>query len=252
MEFPSQLTQGVLLKRYKRFLAEIILNNQEHRVIYCPNMGAMAGCDVLGSRIWFSHSDNPSRKFPDTWELVEVDGGNLVCVNTQHAKQLILEAISKGTLTELQGYTQSTLPSPYSEEEGLDLILETSDPDMVSEKCVVVIKGVTLGDEIHRGFYPDSPGSRGFEQLKALINAKQQGFRAVLVYCVLHTGIDRIYPADHIDPDFGAMLRQAAVAGVEVLGYRADIALSDISIASQVEVCIPARMICSPRSEKSQ
>lgn len=252
MEFPSHLTQGVLLKRYKRFLAEIILNNQEHRIIYCPNMGAMAGCDVLGSRIWFSHSKNPRRKFPDTWELVEVDGGNLVCVNTQHAKQLILEAINKGILTELQGYTLSELDPPYLEEEGLDLLLEKKDSDLPSEKCFVVIKGVTLGDEIHRGFYPDSPGSRGYEQLKALMNAKQQGYRAVLVYCVLHTGIERIYPADHIDPEFGCMLRQAAIAGVEVLGYRVDIALSDISIASQVEVCIPARMICSSRSEKSR
>lgn len=252
MEFSSHLTQGVLLKRYKRFLAEIILNNQEHRIIYCPNMGAMAGCDVLGSRIWFSHSKNPRRKFPDTWELVEVDGGNLVCVNTQHAKQLILEAINKGTLTELQGYTLSELDPPYLEEEGLDLLLEKREAKLPSEKCFVVIKGVTLGDEIHRGFYPDSPGSRGYEQLKALMNAKQQGFRAVLVYCVLHTGIERIYPADHIDPEFGCMLRQAAIAGVEVLGYRVDIALSDISIASHVEVCIPARMICSSRSEKSR
>lgn len=252
MEFTSHLTQGVLLKRYKRFLAEIILNNQEHRVIYCPNMGAMSGCDVLGSRIWFSHCDDSHRKFPDTWELVEVDGGNLVCVNTQHAKALILEGISNGCIEELQGYTQSALEPPYLEEEGLDLLLEKQVQGASPEKCFVVIKGVTLGDEIHRGFYPDSSGSNGAEQLKSLISAKQQGYRAALVYCVLHTGIDRVYPADHIDPEYGSMLRQAAIAGVEIMGYRVDISLSEISIATRVEVCIPARMICSSGSEKSR
>lgn len=253
MEFPSQLTQGVLLKRYKRFLAEIILNNQEHRVIYCPNMGAMSGCDVLGSRIWFSRTVNTSRKFPDTWELVEVDGGNLVCVNTQHVKKLILEAIDKQTIAELQGYTRSEIDPPYLEEEGLDLLLERKEShSSITEKCFVVIKGVTLGDEIRRGFFPDCSATRGVQQLKSLISAKQQGFRAVLVYCVLHTGVDRVFPADHIDPDFGAMLRQAAIAGVEVLGYRVDISLSEISVTTQVEVCIPARLICSSRSEKSR
>lgn len=223
MEFTSSLTQGVLLKRYKRFLAEIILNNQEHRIIYCPNMGAMSGCDVLGSRIWFSQSKNPCRKFPDTWELVEVDGGNLVCVNTQHAKHLVLEAIESGKLVELQGYAKSKLEPPYLEEEGLDLLLEKPDEQGISEKCFVVIKGVTLGDEVHRGFYPDASSQRGSEQVRSLMHAKQQGYRAMLVYCVLHTGISRVFPSDHIDPDYGNVLRQASIAGVEVVGYRVDI-----------------------------
>lgn len=252
MQFVSSLVQGVLLKRYKRFLAEIIMNNQEHRIIYCPNMGAMSGCDVLGSRIWFSHTKNPRRKFPDTWELVEVDGGNLVCVNTQHAKELIMEAIANSKLSELQGYSKSILEPPYLEEEGLDLLLEKPDDQGIGEKCFVVIKGVTLGDEIHRGFYPDSSSQKSVEQIRSLIHAKQQGYRAVLVYCVMHTGVSRVFPADHIDADYGNLLRQASIAGVEVIGYRVDISLSEISIATPIEVCIPARMICAYRPEKSQ
>lgn len=253
MEFTSPLIQAVLLKRYKRFLAEIVLNNQEHRIIYCPNRGAMLGCDVLGSRVWFSHSKNPRRKFPDTWELIEVDGGNLVCVNLQHAKRLVLEAIDNGRLTELEGYTQTILEPPYLEEEGLDLLLEKIDEKgEITEKCFVVIKGVTLGDEIHRGFYPDASSQKGVEQIKALIQAKQQGYRSVLVYCVTHTGISRVFPADHIDPDYGCLLRQASLAGVEVIGYRVDISLTEISITTPVEICIPARMICSSRPEKSR
>lgn len=254
MKFASPLTQAVLLKRYKRFLAEIVLNNQEHRIIYCPNRGAMLGCDVLGSRIWFSHAKSPRRKFPDTWELVEVDGGNLVCVNPQHAKRLVLEAIHDGKLVELQGYAQTILEPPYLEEEGLDFLLEKSNEENEneSEKCFVVIKGVTLGDEIHRGFYPDASSQKGSEQIKALIQAKQQGYRSVLVYCVTHTGITRVFPADHIDPDYGSLLRQAVLAGVEVIGYRTDISLTEIAITTPVEICIPARMICSSRPEKSR
>jgi sugar fermentation stimulation protein A len=246
MEFASSLTQAVLLKRYKRFLAEIVVNNQEHRVIYCPNMGAMAGCDLLGSRVWFSHSNNPRRKFPDTWELVEVDAGYLVCVNTQNAGALVLEGIKNGTIAELQGYAHISQDTPLLDDQGFDLYLdEPFDPKM--SKCYVDIKSVTLGDEIHRGFYPDAPTEKGVQQLKSLIHAKELGNRAVLIYCVQHTGIDRVFPADHIDSKYGAMLRQAMIAGVEILAYRLEISLSEMHIATPIEVCIPARMICSSR-----
>lgn len=259
MEFPSILTQAVLLKRYKRFLAEVVLNNQEHHVIYCPNMGSMTGCDILGSRIWFSHSANPRRKFPDTWELVEVNSGYLVGVNTQYSNPLIVEAIENGTIEELKEYTRISLDPPHLDENGFDILLEKESQEnelaeeaSISEKCFVVSKSVTLGDEIHRGFFPDGPTERGCQQLKSLIHAKQLGYRAVLLYSVLHTGIERIFPADHIDPEYGKLLRQALIAGVEIYGYRVDISLSQIQLTTQVEVCIPARMICTSRSEKSK
>ncbi len=248
MEFPSPLTQAVLLKRYKRFLAEIVINNQEHRVIYCPNMGAMTGCDILGSRVWFSRSPNTRRKFPDTWELVEVDAGYLVCVNTLNTNQLILEGIVNGVINELQGYTQILLDPPLLEDHSFDILLEKN-PGIIddTEKCFVVSKGVTLGDEIHRGFFPDTPTEKGVQQLKALIHAKEMGYRAVLIYCIQHTGIERVFPADHIDPKYGSTLRQAMMAGVEMMAYRLDISLSEMHLATPVEVCIPARMICSSR-----
>ncbi len=247
MEFASPLTQAVLLKRYKRFLAEIVVNNQEHRVIYCPNMGAMTGCDILGSRVWFSHSANPRRKFPDTWELVEVDGGHLVCVNTQNSTQLITEAIENGIITELQGYTHLNITPNALGEYAFDLSLCPQAPSTQTPSCFVHINSVTLGDEIHRGFFPDAPTDKGVQQLKALIHAKENGYRAVLVYCVQHTGINRLFPADHIDPKYGSLIRQAMIAGVEIYAYRLDITLNEMSIAKAIEVCIPARMICSSR-----
>lgn len=247
MEFASPLTQAVLLKRYKRFLAEIVINNQEHRVIYCPNMGAMTGCDILGSRLWFSHSSNPRRKFPDTWELVEVDGGYLVCVNTQNSQELIVEGIEKGVITQLQGYAQINLAPPLLEDHSYDLSLNHHTQDGEPQHCYVHINNVTLGDEIHRGFFPDAASEKAVQQLKALMHAKKLGHRAMLVYCVQHTGIERLFPADHIDPQYGSLLRQAMIAGVEIHAYGVDISLTQMSIARPVEVCIPARMICSSR-----
>jgi sugar fermentation stimulation protein A len=247
MEFASPLTQAVLLKRYKRFLAEIVINNQEHRVIYCPNVGAMTGCDILGSRIWFSHSPNPRRKFPDTWELVEVDAGYLVCVNTQNSTELVIEGIQKGIITEFQDYTEVNLSKVQLGDHDFDLSLNKDENQQASDTCFVNINSVTLGDEIHRGFFPDAPTDKGVAQLKGLIHAKESGHRAVLMYCVQHTGISRLFPADHIDPKYGTLLRQALIAGVEILAYRVDITLNEMHLEMPIEVCIPARMICSSR-----
>lgn len=254
MEFPSPLTQAVLLKRYKRFLAEIVLNNQVHNTIYCPNMGAMTGCDVLGSRVWYSHSEESHRKYPDTWELVEVNDGFLVCVNPLYSHFLIKEGIENNTITELQGYTSIISDPPVLEENGFDLLLENNDDEdtqnpalLCDEKCFVVINNVTLGDEIHRGFFPDAHSDKSSQQLKSLIHAKQLGYRAVLFFCVLHTGIDRIFPADHIDTEYGRLLRQAMITGVEFVGYKAHIDFNAIKLQDPVEICVPARLICTSR-----
>ncbi|MBS0288486.1 MAG: DNA/RNA nuclease SfsA [Proteobacteria bacterium] len=247
MEFVSPLTQAILLKRYKRFLVEIVVNNQDHRVIYCPNMGAMTGCDILGSRIWFSQSCNNRRKFPHTWELVEVDAGHLVYVNTQNSTDLIKEGIEKGIISQLQGYQHLSISPPLLDNFAFDISLSDNLKSLDKSVCFVHINQVTLGDEIHRGFFPDAPTEKGAQQLKALIHAKAAGYRAVLLYCVQHTGINRLFPADHIDSKYGSLLRQAMIAGVEIYAYRLDITLSSISIMSPVEVCIPARMICSSR-----
>jgi len=244
MEFSSPLTQAVLLKRYKRFLAEVVVNNEENRLIYCPNQGMMRGCEILGSRIWFSHTFNPQRRFPDTWELIEVDAGYLVCINTQHPLPLLIEGIQNGVIQPLQGYARLQLAPPPLDEHHFDMCLEKEASD---EKCWVALNHVTLGDEIHRGFFPDAITEKGVQQLRALIHAKQLGHRAILFYAVLHSGIERIFPADHIDIQYGYALRQAMIAGVEVMAYRVGISLEEISFVKPVEVCIPARMICSSR-----
>ncbi len=244
VEFSGPLTQAVLLKRYKRYLAEVVADNKEHRIIYCPNLGAMTGCDVLGSRIWFSYAPNTLRKYPETWELVEVDAGYLVCVNTHNDVPLVIEGIQDGTIQELQGYQQMTCNPQLLGEYSLSLLLEAKADGTA---CYLDVKSVTLGDEIHRGFFPDAPTAHSVAQLKLLIHAREQGYRAVLLYCVQHMGIDRVFPADHIDSEYGRTLRKAIIAGVEILAYRVDISLHNIKLVKPVDVCIPARMICSSR-----
>ncbi|HRE30527.1 MAG TPA: DNA/RNA nuclease SfsA, partial [Candidatus Berkiella sp.] len=218
-----------------------------------PNMGAMTGCDILGSRIWFSQCGNPRRKFPETWELVEVDGGHLVCVNVHSTKQLVLEAIQNGAIQELSYYDHIDRDPELLDECSFDLMLkQQAHEDDEQNTAFVMMQSVTMGDEIHRGFFPDAMTQKGVQQLKSLIYAKQRGYRAVLVFAVLHTGIHRLFPADHIDSEYGGLIRQAVIAGVEVIGYRVDISFNAMSLTEPVEICIPARLICSSRAEKSQ
>ncbi|HET9843667.1 MAG TPA: DNA/RNA nuclease SfsA, partial [Gammaproteobacteria bacterium] len=168
MEFTSSLTEAILLKRYKRFLADVAVSKTDRRTIYCPNTGAMRGCNILGSRVWFSSSTNLRRKYPDTWELVEIDGGYLVAINTQRTNQLILEAIASGTITEIQGYKNIEREYALTHYNNrFDFRFSNHEYDKTP--CFMEVKAVTLGDEICRGFYPDSNAEITTHQLKALI-----------------------------------------------------------------------------------
>lgn len=229
MEFCSQLTTGTLLKRSPCFLAQVAVHHQE-RWIYCPNQGALSKCDVLGSRIWFS--ETPCA--PPTWELVEVDGGHLVCINSLHTQKLLREALQNKLITPLENYTPLTV-NPLDEQ--FDLCVKKD-----NEIGVVQVSPVTLGDEIHRGFFPEVSCVQSKQTLQSLIKAKYKGYRALLIYFALHTGIDRVFPADHLDEEYGCLLRQAIISGVEVLAYRAQISLTQVKITQPIEVCVPARM----------
>lgn len=259
MKFQTPLEEGVLLRRYKKFLADVVLASQEKHTIFCANTSRLAGCNLLGSRVWFSRSTNPGKTHQDTWELVELEGGRLVCVNHQRAKQVILDGIALGKIASLRHYDHIVSDAKFNQQRFDFLLSEQphfNDKKALSgfpkdDNCFVVVQSVTLGDEIHRGFFPDSDEKKITKQLAALIEAKEMGYRAVWVYCVMNSGINRIFPADHINPEFGCLLRQAVIRGVEVLAYRAHITLEELYITDPVEVCIPARMLYTPRSEKS-
>ena len=222
MQLQKKLQEGVLLKRYKRFLADITTQAGESITIHCPNTGSMKNCQEPGSRIWYSDSENPNRKYACTWELVEVDNKHIVGINTGLTNKLVHEAITSNRIIELTTYESIRTEVAYGEQKSrIDLLLEgtAKDPDAL---CYVEVKSVSLGLGDGLGSFPDAVTTRGQKHLQELLHMHSLGHRAVLLFCVQHSGIRRIIPADNIDPEYGRLLREVASKGVEVIGYRAD------------------------------
>ncbi|MFT2089661.1 DNA/RNA nuclease SfsA [Paraglaciecola sp. 2405UD69-4] len=215
MEFSLPLTKGKLLKRYKRFLADVELENGELVTAHCPNTGSMTGCAEAGWEVWLSPSTNPKRKLAYTWELVITDKQDWIGINTHRANALVLEAVESGVVAELQGYEAIKAEVKYGAENSrIDFLL--TDPD--KGKCFVEVKSVTLLDG-NSGFFPDAKTTRGLKHLRELQQVVADGNRGVLLFCVQHTGIETVQVAEHIDPDYAKELKVAMENGVEVLCY---------------------------------
>jgi len=236
MRFPDPLQEALLLRRYKRFLADIELPDGAQMTLHCPNTGSMKNCQEPGRRVWFSLSANPKRKYPGTWQIIEVAEGELVGINTGLANSLVAEAIDAGSITELTGYTNMRKEVAYGNQRSrIDLLLES---DSGAPDCYVEVKNVSLGMAGGVGMFPDAVTSRGQKHLRELIDVVKSGQRALLFFCVQHTGIDVVRPADEIDAEYGKLLRQASAEGVELLAYRAqfDLAGSEVSLATRLPV----------------
>lgn len=229
MQFPFPLQEAVLIKRYKRFLADIELASGESMTIHCPNTGSMKNCQDAGSRVWYSESGNPNRKYPCTWQIVEVERKYLVGINTGLANSLVEEGIRSGAVAELQGYASLRREVPYGEQKSrIDILLE--DGEQTNECCYIEIKNVSLGVGDGLGLFPDAVTTRGQKHLQELMAIKESGHRAVLFFCVQHEGISEVRPADEIDPKYGELLRKAVSCGVEILVYGVQFSTSDNTI----------------------
>lgn len=236
MKFEIPLQSGVLLRRYKRFLADVELADGRILTLHCPNTGSMLGCCEPASRVWFVDSGSASRKYPFTWELVETAEGDWICINTARANGLVAEAIDNRVIVELQGYSRLRREVRYGQEASrIDLYLDNPEhPEQPG--CFVEVKNVTLREAGGLGYFPDAVSLRGQKHLRELMHMVQEGQRAVLMFCVAHTGIERVRPADHIDPAYGRLLREAAAAGVEVMAYRAAISPEEIRLTQRIPV----------------
>lgn len=214
-----QLFTAQLIQRYKRFLADVILPNGETITLHCPNTGSMKNCIQPMSQCWYSTSTNLTRKYPNTLEIVTTPSGDLAGINTSRSNALVEVAIRTGVISELQGYDNIRREVVYgSEKSRVDFVLERGD-----EKCFVEVKNVTLMEAKGQGFFPDAVSERGTKHLRELMQMVREGHRAVLLFCVQHTGIEWVEPADAIDPLYGETLREAIANGVEVIAYAADI-----------------------------
>lgn len=234
MLFSPPLQQGTLIKRYKRFLADIELCDGSQITIHCPNTGSMRNCLFPGEKVWFSTSDNPKRKYPNTWELAQTDTGHLIGINTGRANALAAEAIADGVITELQGYSQLRREVKYGNENSrIDLLLE----DARLGRCYIEVKSCTLLEQ-QQGYFPDAVSTRGQKHLRELIEMVHLGHRAVLLFVVQHSGIDRVSAAKHIDPDYAQLLFQAHQAGVEILAYCTEMSTEGLHLAKSCPVSL--------------
>ncbi|KAB0463840.1 DNA/RNA nuclease SfsA [Vibrio kanaloae] len=243
MHFNPPLEPATLIKRYKRFLTDIKLPDGSERTIHCANTGAMTGCATPGNTVWYSTSDNAKRKYPNSWEISETDKGHRICVNTARANQLAVEAIENGTIVELLGYNALRTEVKYgSENSRIDILLE----DNEKPPCYIEVKSVTLLDEQltstkqesstkGQGFFPDAVTTRGQKHLRELTEMVESGNRAVLLFTVLHSGIEKVSAAHHIDAKYSLLLKQAQDAGVEVLCYKAELSSTQIQLKQAVE-----------------
>ncbi|MCZ8500295.1 DNA/RNA nuclease SfsA [Vibrio lentus] len=243
MHFNPPLEPATLIKRYKRFLADITLPDDSERTIHCANTGAMTGCATPGNTVWYSTSDNAKRKYPNSWEISETDKGHRICVNTARANQLAVEAIENKTIVELLGYDALRTEVKYgSENSRIDILLE----DSGKPPCYIEVKSVTLLDEQQtptkhgtstkgQGFFPDAVTTRGQKHLRELTEMAESGNRAVLLFTVLHSGIEKVSAAHHIDAKYSLLLKQAQDAGVEVLCYKAELSSTQIQLKQAVE-----------------
>ena len=232
MKFSSELIPATLIRRYKRFLADVSLDNgAEVLTVHTPNTGSMLGCAQPGSRVWLRDSGNPSRKYRLGWELSSSETGTLIGVNTHLANQLVREGIETGVITELQGYASLRQEVRYGEEGSrIDLLLQhTARPP-----CYIEVKNVTLLREEGVVAFPDAVSQRGTKHLRELTSLVRQGYRAVLLFCVQRGDAEVVEPARAIDPDYADTLRLAMQQGVEVLAYRAQLTTTEIYLQTRL------------------
>ena len=229
MLLDSELIEGTLVKRYKRFLADVKLENGEIVTAHCPNSGSMKGYKEEGLRVWLSKSNNPKRKLAYTWEMVEDSSGEKIFIYAAKANTLVKEAIEEGRIKELQAYEYIRTEVKYgSQNSRIDLLLEKD-----NEKCYVEVKSVTMkeGEVL---MFPDSVTTRGQKHLQELMEVQAKGDRAVLFFAVLREGGNGFLPAQEIDPVYAELLQEARNKGVEVLIYQ--VAFKGLEIKLEKEI----------------
>ncbi|XOV85938.1 MAG: DNA/RNA nuclease SfsA [Pseudomonadota bacterium] len=233
----GELGRGELVRRYKRFLADVRLADGRIITIHCPNTGSMKNCADPGDEVFFSTSTNPARKYPHTWEFSRTSRGHIIGINTHRANALVRDGIECGVISELGGYARLAAEVRYeSGRSRADFWLGGSDnlPD-----CFVEVKSVTLLESPIKagiGFFPDAVSERASRHLADLQQVVQSGGRALLCFCVQHSGIREVRPAVHIDPIYARTLNLAIANGVEVIAYKARITPREARLVKAVPV----------------
>jgi len=235
MDFPTPLVRGRLIQRYKRFLADIVLDDGTEITAHCPNPGAMIGLNMPGLTCWLSQSPDPKRKLPYTWELVEVpneiSGGFVTCgLNTMHPNRLTAEALAAEAIPELTGYTSHRREVRYGANSRVDFLLEAPD----RAPCWLEVKNCHLRRAGALAEFPDCVAARSLKHLKELTAMVEAGERAVMLFVIQRMDCDAFSACAELDPAYAKGLTEAAANGVEVLAYACEISPQAVKIAGQV------------------
>ncbi|MDR9435550.1 MAG: DNA/RNA nuclease SfsA [Thiohalophilus sp.] len=232
MKFDPPLIPATLLRRYKRFLADVQLDNGDELTVHTPNTGSMLGCAEPGTRIWLRDSASPTRKYRYSWELASTLAGTLVGVNTHLANALVQEGIESGVIEPLQGYRTLRREVKYGTNSRIDLLL--ADPGRV--ECYVEVKNVTAVDRDGYAIFPDAPTERGRKHLQELAAMVREGYRAVLLLHVARDDVDQFRAAAEIDPAYAQQLAAVCDQGVEVHAWVSQMTPESIRIARSIPV----------------
>lgn len=227
MRFDPPLVPGRLLRRYKRFLADVEFDDGSVVTAHCPNPGSMRSLLRDGARVLLSDSMNPKRKLRYTWEMVRV-GSRWAGVNTMRTNHIVHEALRRGRVEELSEYGAIRPEAPMGERRRVDFLLSEGD-----RLCYVEVKNVTLAEGTV-ALFPDSVTLRGRAHLEELEKMVEAGHRAVMLYLVNRPDCDRCGPAEEIDPEYAKTLREVAARGVETIAYRAKVGRREIRLADRV------------------
>jgi len=229
MLLPQPLVRGRLVQRYKRFFADMVLDDGRAITAHCPNPGAMLGVNLPGQGAWVSWSDDPKRKLPWTLQLVEANGG-LVGVNTMLPNRLVAEALANGAIPELSGYATVRAEVKYAEASRVDFLL--THPDR--PPCWLEVKNVHLSRTPGLAEFPDCVAARSTRHLRDLAAQVAAGDRAVALFVVQRMDCESFSACEDLDPAFARGLTQAARAGVEVLVYACDVTTQGVRITRRI------------------
>jgi len=219
-----------LIKRYKRFLADITLESGDVITAHVANSGRMTGVSTPGSTVWLLPNRSKTAKLKYRWELIEADG-TLVGVNTNRPNTLIQEAIKDGTITQLQGYETLRREVKYGANSRIDILLEGPGSAYVEVKNVHMREG-------DKATFPDAVTARGLKHLKEMTDMVASGHRAVMIYCIQRCDCTSFDSDDAVDPNYGAGLRQAIKDGVEAYAYTCDVTLSGIKVEGEIPLAL--------------
>nr|WP_319266601.1 DNA/RNA nuclease SfsA [uncultured Draconibacterium sp.] len=226
MKFEKELIHGTLIKRYKRFLADIELDTGEVVVAHCTNSGSMKSCLENGAEVYLTPVDDPKRKTKFTWEMIKING-DWVGINTGNPNKLAFEAISAGHIPGLEEYTTVRREVKFGDSR-FDVFAENK-----QEKCFVEVKNVSMKQNDY-ALFPDAITTRGQKHLKTLIEVKKQGMRAVMLYIIQRSDVEIFAPAKEIDPEYAALLKEAFAAGVEIFPMQAKVTPHKITLVKKL------------------